>query len=534
MHAEQRLEARAVGGNGATLASVTILATAGPAAPALLQIIPPTQGANTYPGARVRDQFGNPVPGVTVTFTVTAGGGTVEGATVITGSTGEAYVGRWNLGAPGANTIQASSGTLTPVTYTIMQQSRVPARIVLSAGQDQTAMVGTNVPIPPSVIVQNDVGTPLSDIVVTFTPGPNSGNVTTTTVTTGQNGMATLGGWFLGNVVGAQTLVASAGTATFTFNATGTPARVGSLATFAGDAQIAAPGSAVPIPPAVKVLDVHGNAVPNVPVTFSVYNGLGSITGENAMSNSAGIATVGSWTLGPIAGTQTLRATAEGASDLYITAQAATGNAALIKPHPDNPTSALLRTEITLSVIVVDDIDRPKAGVPVNFAPITSHFGQGMIVSQSQNVMTNAQGVASVRYIMPDNVYAPGGVYADVSGLTRLQINVTPQVGPPSEIRVTLSETPVVAGGNLGQPMFSVVDAHGNAIPFYPVTFTVTAGGGTLDGATERVVSTAPPPATTTSGPMWKSGPVAGANTIVISAENVPSVTLTRTTVTPP
>ena len=534
-NAEQRLEARAVGGNGATLAVASVIATAGPAAPARLEVVPPSLQGSVYPGVRVLDQFGNTVPGVTVNFTVTAGGGTVEGATVVSNALGIATVGRWNLGAPGANTLQATSGTLTPVTYTIMQRDMTPARVILSAGQGQTAVVGTNVPIPPAVIVQNAAGDALEDVVVTFTPGPNSGNVTTTTVTTGMTGMATLGGWFLGPVTGEQTLVASASpTATFTFTAQGTPARVGRLEKHAGDAQIGLVGSSVTTPPAVKVLDVYGNAVPNSPVTFAVYNGGGSVIGANAVSDAAGIATVGKWTLGPLAGTQTLRASAEGALDVDFTAQATTGAAALIKAHPDNPTSAVLRTEITLSVIVVDDIDRPKAGVPVSFAPLTSHFGQGTVLAPSQNVLTNAQGVASVRYLMPDNLYAVGGVQASSPGLPPLQMNVSGMTGPAAEIRVTLPTTEVTAGSDLGQPVIMVLDAAGNSIPFYPVTFKVIAGGGTVDGLAEKAIQTAMPPFVTTTGPMWKSGPVAGMNTIEISALHAPTVTVTRTTISPP
>jgi adhesin/invasin len=533
MNTEQRLVARAGSGNGP---SVEIFASVGPAEPARLEVVPPTPGGNVYPGARVLDRFGNPVPGVTVEFTVIAGGGTVEGATQTSNALGIATVGRWNLGAPGANTLRMSSGTLTPVTYTIMQRSLVPARVILSAGQGQTANVGSNVPFPLSVIVQNDAGDALSDIAVTFTPGANSGNVATTTVNTGANGMATLVCWTLGPVVGEQTLVAAASpTATFTFTATATPERVGRLEKFAGDAQTALVGQPVTTAPSVKVLDVYGNAVPGVPVTFTVYNGLGTVTGGNAVSNAAGIATVGSWTLGPFAGTQTLRASAPttSASDVDFTATATTGLAAAINAHPDNPTSALLRTEITLSVIVVDDMGNPKAGIPISFATVTSpYFGQGTVLEPSQNVLTNAQGVASVRYTMPEYLQGAAGVLASGSGLPTLQVNVTPVTGPASQILVTLPNTAVVAGGDLGQPTFSVVDAYGNAIPFYSVTFTVTTGGGTVDGVVEQMMMTTPSP--TTIGPMWRSGPVAGVNTIVLAAENVPSVVVTRTTISPP
>lgn len=539
IHAEQRLEARALGSNGATLASTSILATAGPAAPARLEIVPPGTQGSVYPGVRVLDQFGNPVPGVTVTFTVIAGGGTVEGATVESNALGIATVGRWTLGEPGANTLRASSGTLQPVTYTIMQQSRVPARVILSAGQGQTAVVGTNVPIPPSVIVQNDVGTPLSDIVVTFTPGPNSGNVTTATVTTGPNGMATLGGWFLGTVAGPQTLVASASqTATFTFTAEATAGSPRFLEKSAGDAQVGAPGATLPIRPAVIVRDAYNNVVPNATVTFSVYNGGGSITEATAVSNSSGIATGGSWTLGPLSGTQTLRASAPTVGlDAEFTAKARLGVASLITAHPQNPTTAIPGREITLSVIVLDDVGDPLAGVPIGFAPISGQVHGGGTVLPPTTVTSDAQGVASVRYVMPTSVYGNGGVVASGSGLQSLQMNVSPLVGPPAEIRVTLPSDPVVAGGDLGRPVFSVVDVYGTPIPMFPVTFTVTTGGGTVDGVVEKTVATASPPATTAFGPMWKSGPVAGVNTLVVSVPmhgDVPSVVITRTTLPPP
>jgi hypothetical protein len=158
------------------------------------------------------------------------------------------------------------------------------------------------------------------------------------------------------------------------------------------------------------------------------------------------------------------------------------------------------------------------------------NFGQGTVLPPSDNILTNAQGVASVRYQMPDNVQGAAGVFASSSGVPTLQVSVTPVTGPPSEIRVTLPETPVAAGADLGQPVFSVVDAQGNAIPMRFVTFTVTAGGGTVDGFGQTSIPTASSPIT---GPMWRSGPVAGVNTLVISADGVPSVTLTRTTVSP-
>lgn len=73
------------------------------------------------PAVRVTDAAGDPVAGVTVTFAITSGGGSLDGATQTTGSDGIARVGRWTLGAtPGTNTLEARSGTLSgsPVVFT--------------------------------------------------------------------------------------------------------------------------------------------------------------------------------------------------------------------------------------------------------------------------------------------------------------------------------------------------------------------------------------------------------------------------------
>ena len=546
LETEQRLEVRAVSGSGSTLASTLVYATAGPAPAARLMMVSPNpQGhweggtLGIPPSVRVVDQFGNPVPGVPVTFTVTAGGGRLTNPTVTSGAMGIATVGGWTLGAVGTNTVVATSGNLEPVTFTATARSLTPARVILSAGQNQFAGVTTNVPIAPSVIVQNAAGDALPGIPVTFTPGPNSGNVTNTTVTTNTSGVATVGGWSLGTVAGPQTLVAAASpTATFTFNAEATPGAPRLLEKTAGDAQVGAPGSTLPILPAVTVKDAYGNVVPQVPVTFAVYNGGGSIAGATAISSAKGVATAGSWTLGPLSGTQTLRASAAGTNDADFTARAGTGAASLITRHPQNPTTAVPGREITLSVIVLNDVGEPKAGVPVDFASFpTMHPGAGMVLAPYQGVLTNAQGVASVRYVMPTNVYAPAGVYASSSGLQQLQINVSPLIGPAAEILVTLPNTTVIAGGDLGQPVFTVRDIYGTPIPMFPVKFTVTGGGGTVNGAVETQAATASPPMVTATGPMWKSGPVAGQNTLVVStptAPNVPSVVLVRNTVSPP
>jgi hypothetical protein len=81
------------------------------------------------PAVRVTDSAGDPVPGVLVTFAVTAGGGSVEGATQTTNDGGIATVGRWTLGSePGSNALEARAGAIegSPVVFTAQATAAEP------------------------------------------------------------------------------------------------------------------------------------------------------------------------------------------------------------------------------------------------------------------------------------------------------------------------------------------------------------------------------------------------------------------------
>lgn len=81
-----------------------------------------------------------------------------------------------------------------------------------------------------------------------------------------------------------------------------------------GSNQAAMAGSAVPTPPSVLVRDLAGNPLAGVPVTFTVTDGGGYVTGAAATTNASGVATAGSWVLGSPAAVNGLSATAAGAA----------------------------------------------------------------------------------------------------------------------------------------------------------------------------------------------------------------------------
>lgn len=210
---------------------VTFTATAAPGPVAQLTRLSPETGegvvgseVTTRPSIRTEDVYGNPVPNVAVTFSVTQGGGTVSGATQTSNASGTATVGSWTLGTQaGQQFLRATAPGTQGATFSITARPGAPSQFVKVAGDNQQAIDGIPVAVPPGVRVTDAFGNPVGGVPVTFTPGPNSGSVTGGTVLSDPaNGTAFVGSWTLGSaasqtLVATSTLVPSAST---TFTAT--------------------------------------------------------------------------------------------------------------------------------------------------------------------------------------------------------------------------------------------------------------------------------------------------------------------------
>lgn len=132
----------------------------------------------TNPSVRVTDATGTPVAGVTVTFAVASGGGTMTGPTAVTDSTGTATLGSWTLGSgAGSNTITATAAGLSgsPVVFT----ATGVAHFSIVSGNNQSVAQNSAGPngdpalktayfAPMSVVLRNSSGQPVSGASVTF------------------------------------------------------------------------------------------------------------------------------------------------------------------------------------------------------------------------------------------------------------------------------------------------------------------------------------------------------------------------------
>lgn len=503
----------------ASVTNVTGIPLTGPAGEALAERVV----------VRVADAAGNPLPGVTVTFAVTASGSVVDPATVVTDDQGEART-RWTLGStPGQQTLTVTAGGITILQITATAGSPRIGSLAVNTGNNQTGTSGSALATNPSVIARDGAGNPVAGVTVFFSVMSGGGTIAQTSAVTNAQGIASGGAWTLGSAIGTQLLsaqVPQTGVANnpLVFSATAASGAPATVAAFSVTQQSAQAGALVASPPSVVVRDAGGNPVPNVAVTFAVTAGAGQLTGATQTTNAQGIATVTSWRLGTTPGTNTVSATVTALTPVSF---AATGTAGaptqLAKSAGDNQTAAVNRpVPVAPQVRVLDVAGNGVSGVSVVFAVETG--GGSAVVA---NVVTAADGRATIGAWILGPTPGENTLSASVTGLTTVTFTATATGGAAVSMQpVSLVTQQGIAGQAAGSsPAVVVRDALGNPVAGVAVTFAVTAGSGVLQGAQQ--LTNANGTAAVTS---WTFGTVAGGNTVVASSTGLSSVTFTATT----
>ena len=301
---------------------------------ALAMVIQPSeQGASgkaleRQPIVELRDSRGSVVrlSGVLVSIAVTSGGGSLVGtAAVRTDTDGRATFTNLGIAGPvGPKTLRFEASGIAGVTAnSISLVAGDPTTITVAAGGNQVVPAGSEPPTLPSILVSDGAGNPVPGVAVTFSVTGGGGVLTNPKSVTGNDGLATPGGWVLGTLTGINTLLATldafpALSVSISVTATvGPPARI--LLVEGGD-QTATIGTNVAVAPAVKVTDAFDNLVGGVTITFTPSSGGGTGESQTAISNSEGIARVPFWRLSFVPGVNQLVASREGAEPLTITA----------------------------------------------------------------------------------------------------------------------------------------------------------------------------------------------------------------------
>ena len=141
----------------------------------------------------VRDENGNPLEGVTVTFAVSAGGGTLSAGAVTTDANGRAGSTLTLGGDPGTVTVEASVEGISQSEIFNAEASLPPptptAPSIISS-ENQEGLTGEPLVDPLVVEVHDQYGDPLEGVTVTFTVIAGDGMLSATTVATDPSGQA--------------------------------------------------------------------------------------------------------------------------------------------------------------------------------------------------------------------------------------------------------------------------------------------------------------------------------------------------------
>jgi YVTN family beta-propeller protein len=428
------------------------------------------------PSVRVTDTFGNPIAGIPVSFTPDALGGIVTGGSQVTDTAGVATVGSWTLGGVvGTQSLTASAGSLTPVAFTATATASAPASLSIVQGNLQTTTVNTAVPVLPAVVVRDASGNPVPGVPVTFSAGGGGANgaVTGASPMTDASGVATVGTWTLDRLVGADTLIASAaGVPPVAFTATGVADVAARLLKQLGDSQIGVVNTALLTRPTARVTDQYGNPVAGRSVTWAVGSGGGGLgVPATVSSDAAGVVTAPAWTLGTAVGPNTLTASATGlsGSPVSFTAFGLAGAATQMAVSVGNGQSAVVGTVVSSkpAVVLKDQFNNLVANVPVTFL-VTSGGGS----ATGTSALSNANGVATVGSWTLGNIAGPNTLRASAPGVTPLTFIASGVAGAPVQLAFMPEPSRSLAGDTIAPPVrVAIQDQFGNTV--LPVTDVV-------------------------------------------------------------
>jgi 5-hydroxyisourate hydrolase-like protein (transthyretin family) len=141
----------------------------------------------------IRDQYSNPMGGVTVTFAVTAGDGSLSTTAATTDTNGRAESTLTPGSNPGTNTVSAS---IEGISQTVAFNAEatlpppIPTALSIISGENQTGLTGEVLGRPFIVEVRDQYGDPIEGVTVTFTVRTGIGALLDTTVMTDENGRA--------------------------------------------------------------------------------------------------------------------------------------------------------------------------------------------------------------------------------------------------------------------------------------------------------------------------------------------------------
>ncbi|HEY1333677.1 MAG TPA: Ig-like domain-containing protein, partial [Myxococcaceae bacterium] len=293
-----------------------------------------------------------------------------------------------------------------------------------------------------------------------------------------------------------------------------------------GDAQTGAAGAALAQALVVRVSDSQNRPVANQTVGFAIDAGGGEVAPTSATTTSDGLASA-TWTLGPNAGQQRVRAQATGngaPANLAVsfTASALSGSAGRLELVSGDAQVGSVGTALAepLVVRVTDALGNPVGGVTVGWSvtgggsidPVSAESGPDGLV-QAERVLGPTAGAQSAQ--------------ASVDGLDGSPVTFTHTADasiPTSLVRVSGDDQTAPAGFQLPDSLVvRLLDDNGNGVGGRTVTWVVPSGAGVVSPV--NAVTNVDGFAVT----RWTLGPTVGSFTLSAVFSGLPSIPFTAT-----
>ena len=437
---------------------------------------------------QVADVFGNPIPGVPISWT-TEGGGSVSESVVSTDADGRASVVRTLGPAAGEQRTLAGGEGLagSPVAFTHTATAGSAARLEAVSGDGQSAVAGTPLAEELAVRLLDPEGNPVAGVAVAWVPAQGAGTVAPESTPTDAGGRAATG-WTLGSQPGTQTVSAVvSGVGVVAFTATALPGTPPGLRLATQPAASARRGVVLARQPVVQLVDPSGLDIrqAGVPVTVAVAAGGGRARGTlTRTTGDDGRAAFTDLALEGPAGQYTLAFSAVGYTGVVSSPIALARATTTITITADTPDPSQPGASVRVAYAVASSGGRPGGSVTV-----TADDGATCRATVAAGACALALSQVGTRTITA--TYEGDAEFEAASDTEAHTVEVPPS--PALAITTQPSERATSGVPFSRQPAVRLQDGAGNdlARPGVAITAGIGSGGGTLIGTVTRTTDAA-------------------------------------------
>jgi len=439
---------------------------------------------------------GTGVAGISVTWTVTAGNGSLSSQFTTTDAQGHASVSLTLGPTAGSDVDTVTAGVAglagSPVVFAASATAGTPAQLTLVSGDNQTGTAGDTLPARLVIAAQDQFGNPTSGVPIAWTVTAGGGGMSSASGNTDGQGYAAVV-WTLGPLAGNGNNTATATASGLagspvSFTASATAGPPSQLVLVSGNNQVDTVGRTLPESLVVEARDQFDNAVAGAMVMWAITIGGGTLSTNSNVTDAQGRAAT-SWTLGDSVGTQHASASLQGAGTPVVFTATGLASSSSHLAFTGQPSASGIGLPISppVELTVQDGSGNTVVGFAGTVTVALAANPTAATLGGTTSVTATA-GVATFSDLVVDKIGSGYTLSALATGLTSITsdpFDVT--LDGATNIAVTVQPTDVSAGSPIAPAVeVRALDGSGSTASSFisNVTLTIGAnpGGATLSG----------------------------------------------------